>query len=276
MLHVDHAVARRYEAAVATVLAGHVAQLARLQPESGACALPVAGGQALYCGRGTPPGPNRITGAGLSGRVAAADLAAAEDFYRERGLPTVIAVNPFIDRSLLELLGSRGYRAGMFRTVLMRHVPNAIDELQLPDPVPGIEVTLAGPDEDGIWAQTVGSGFAERELDAPAVSHLAMFHCPGTACYIARIDGVPAGGGAVTFVDGLAYMGDVSTRPSFRRRGVQLAVYRKMLEAAVEAGCDLAGLATEIAHASQRNAERAGFRVAYNGIGVVKHLPPAS
>jgi GNAT superfamily N-acetyltransferase len=276
MLHIDHAIARRYEAAVATVLAGHVAQLARLQPDASACTLPVAGGQALYCGRGTPPGPNRITGAGLDGPVAAADLEAAEDFYLERGLPTVIAINPFIDASLVGLLGSRGYHVRMFRNTLMRRVPAPGIASDFFEPVPGVEVMLAGPDEADAWAQAVGSGFAEQELDGPAVSHLAMYSVPETACYLARVDGVPAGGGAVTFVDGLAYMGDVSTQPSFRRRGVQLAVYRKMLQAAVDAGCDLAGLATEVAHASQRNAERAGFQVAYTGAGFVKPFPPTA
>lgn len=70
--------------------------------------------------------------------------------------------------------------------------------------------------------------------------------------------------------DGFAYIWDVGTLPSFRRRGVQQAVYRALLREAALRGCDMAGLITEVAHGSQRNAERVGFRVLFTAAAVVR------
>ena len=53
------------------------------------------------------------------------------------------------------------------------------------------------------------------------------------------------------------------TRPAFRRRGVQTALLQAQLVAAREQGCDLALTITAPGSDSQRNMERAGFRLAY-------------
>jgi GNAT superfamily N-acetyltransferase len=54
-----------------------------------------------------------------------------------------------------------------------------------------------------------------------------------------------------------------STLPEFRNRGLQSALLQARLNLACEAGCDLAVIVTRPGSVSQRNAERAGFRLAY-------------
>ena len=68
---------------------------------------------------------------------------------------------------------------------------------------------------------------------------------------------------------GVAEFGGASTRPAFRRRGVQTALLHARMDAAREAGCDLALVVTAPGEESQRNVERAGFRLAYTKVVVV-------
>lgn len=281
-LHADRDLARRYSTTVDRILAAHVRTVARLRPESRATVLPVADGIALYYGPGTPPGPNRVTGLGMYGPVNAAHLQAAEAFYAERNLPCVVSVFPSADDSLVNETGSRGYVVGTFRNILMRPVsaedagPPHRNTLPADSTTAEVAVERATEDEASLWARVVGSGFAEQELDTPPVARLATFHCPDTVCYFGRIGSVEAGGGAMTIRDGFAYIWELGTRPSFRRRGVQLAIYQTLVREAARAGCELAGLATEVGHVSQRNAERAGFRVMFTAAAVVRQLPGAA
>lgn len=275
--HADLTLARRYSQVVDRILVDHVRAVAKINPQSGATAMPVADGYALYYGKGTPPGPNRVTGLGMAGPVTKEHLQAAEAFYAERELPCVVGVVPLADTSLTQVTTARGYGIGVFRNVLACPVAAASDSvLPTDDPHATVEVHRASTDEANLWARVVGSGFAELELDAPPVPRLATFQCPDTVCYFGRVEGIEAGGGAITIRDGFAYIWDVSTRPAFRRRGVQQAIYYALLKEAARAGCDMAGLASEVAHASQRNAERAGFRVIYTAAAVVRQLPGAA
>jgi ribosomal protein S18 acetylase RimI-like enzyme len=62
------------------------------------------------------------------------------------------------------------------------------------------------------------------------------------------------------------------TLAEFRGRGLQTALLRARMAAAVEAGCEYAVVVTQGGTISQRNAERLGFRVAYSKVTVIKQL----
>jgi beta-glucosidase-like glycosyl hydrolase len=57
-----------------------------------------------------------------------------------------------------------------------------------------------------------------------------------------------------------------STIPEDRKKGAQRALLEARVRYAVQAGCDLAMMCAEPGSASQRNAEREGFRIAYTRI----------
>jgi len=63
--------------------------------------------------------------------------------------------------------------------------------------------------------------------------------------------------------DRVALLAGASTVPEARGQGAQRAGLATRLRYAAEAGCDLAMIVTEPGGASQRNAERNGFRIAY-------------
>jgi predicted acetyltransferase len=80
--------------------------------------------------------------------------------------------------------------------------------------------------------------------------------------YLARVDGVPVGGGAAYLVDGMVGLTGTATVPSHRGGGVQHAVVAEMLRDAA-GRADLAMATTEPGSRSQRTFERFGFQVIY-------------
>jgi hypothetical protein len=64
----------------------------------------------------------------------------------------------------------------------------------------------------------------------------------------------------------VALLAGACTVPEARKQGAQLALLEGRLRAAAEQGCDLAMMCAAPGSASQRNAERHGFRIAYTRI----------
>ena len=69
--------------------------------------------------------------------------------------------------------------------------------------------------------------------------------------------------GAMSLNDDVAHLAGASTIANWRGRGAQSALLVARLRFAVDSGCDLAMMAAQPGSASQRNAERQGFRLAY-------------
>jgi GNAT superfamily N-acetyltransferase len=87
-----------------------------------------------------------------------------------------------------------------------------------------------------------------------------------TYTFLAEADGVPIATGSLHVHEGVAVLAGASTIPSARRRGAQNALLSARLAFARGHGCDLAVMGALPGSASQRNAERNGFRVAYTRI----------
>jgi GNAT superfamily N-acetyltransferase len=121
------------------------------------------------------------------------------------------------------------------------------------------------PGEAELWAQTVVEGVAEDEAAHPSLLPLFLTFCsmPTTTCFLASVDGQPAGGGVVGIDQGVAALFAAGTIPAFRRRGVQTALLYERLAFALKAGCDVATMIALPGSTSQRNAERQGFRIMY-------------
>ncbi|HEV7672385.1 MAG TPA: hypothetical protein VGS22_28025 [Thermoanaerobaculia bacterium] len=265
---IDHALARRIE--MAEAVAGRAfAEAARTaSPAGGAAAEPHCGGWALYSGAGSPV--NQALGIGLDGPVEAGGFEALEKFFFDRGEPAIYEICPFSDASLLPLLAERNYRMTELSQVLFRSIEDFA-----PSPAPaGIEVARAAPEEALHWSEIVASGFFEGG-DAPAdVIRImaAMAVAESTSSWLARCDGISAGGGGVQLAGNVVLFAGQSTLPAFRGRGVQAALIQSGLEYAQTCGADLAAAMTLPGSGSQRNFERAGFRVAYTRVKVQRDV----
>jgi len=260
MLFVDLALARRLELAHAWRGVEYARAQGRLHPDVQVRVERVAGGYAIYAGEGSPL--NRAVGLGLHGPVAKTDLESIEQFYAGCGAPPRVDLCPLADPSLLHLLEPGGYRLEQFYSVLVRALTEDVVPVSLPA---GVRISQAGPKEAELWIHTVAQGFGDQEVPAQETLDLLApnFYSTNGTCFFAWLDGQPAGGGAIYIHEGVAEVGSTSTRPAFRRRGVQTALLQAQLAAAREQGCDLALTVTSPGSDSQRNMERVGFRLAY-------------
>jgi GNAT superfamily N-acetyltransferase len=97
-----------------------------------------------------------------------------------------------------------------------------------------------------------------------------MASADGFSRFLARRDGVAAGGASLRLFEGVAQLCGAATRPEHRRRGVQSALLARRLAIAVEAGCDVAIVTTQPGSKSQEDVQRHGIRPALRAAILVR------
>jgi hypothetical protein len=260
----DVALARRLERAEAWGNVEFVESRARFSPALGACWTGIAGAYAMYDGPDSPV--TQTFGLGMFGEVTTADLEELENFFRSRGAKVFHEVSPLADVALATLLSRRGYGPVEFTSVMFRPLrPNAGVE---PQRSGRISVRTIAEHEQELWARTAERGWAEFPQVAPLMFEFGLVSAarPGALSFLAEEDGRPIASGALSICEGVALLAGASTVPEGRRRGAQLALLDARLRAAAARGCDLAMMCALPGSASQRNAERQGFRIAYTRI----------
>ena len=178
-----------------------------------------------------------------------------------------VRVCPHADRSLLYLLGERGYRVRDFMNVYYRQLEEA-DSVLPPRPDLNIQVTTSEETEQWFMLEAQGDW---AEPDGVAFMTIRCTLKPRAQLFLAWNDRQLVGGGALEVHDNVAELMAASTRPAFRKQGVQTALLRARLAAAVEAGCDLAMVQTKPGAGSQRNVLRAGFQLEYTTVELVSY-----
>ncbi len=101
-----------------------------------------------------------------------------------------------------------------------------------------------------------------------------LYQMENALAFVATIDGKPVacGTGLVIPEHKVFALCGAGTLAQFRGRGLQTALLRARMQAAVKAGCEYAVVVTQGGTTSQRNAERLGFRVAYSKVTVIKQM----
>ena len=257
----DLSLSRRLERAEGRGCLETVEARAQVSPESGACWVEVAGAYAMFDGVESPL--TQTFGLGLFETTSEEDFARIEEFFRERGAPVFHEVSPLADAQTLLLLNERGYQPLEFTSVMFRPIRAALGSGARRDS--GVSVRVAGPAEQELWAQTAARGWSEFEGLTDFILGLSRLSAarPGTVSFLAELDGRPVAAGALSICEGVALLAGASTVPEARRRGAQLALLDARLGLAAERGCDIAMMGALPGSASQRNAERHGFRIAY-------------
>jgi hypothetical protein len=265
---VDQALARRLESAEEIPQIRYAEIYQRVRPEIGAAAEPICGGHMIFAGVGSPIG--RVTGAGFNGPVSAAEMDRIEEFYRAHGASSQVDVCPLTDGSLMELVKQRNYTLAELNNVLYRRLD--------PDET---FVAMAGlragrVEEAGEFSAIVERSFFPegnspyniREMMTP------LFQMEGAVTFVIELDGKLAAcaAGLVIPEHKIIALFGAGTLLEFRRRGMQTALLQARMAAAAKAGCEFAVIVTNGGTASQRNAERLGFRVAYSKPTMLKNL----
>jgi ribosomal protein S18 acetylase RimI-like enzyme len=270
MQFVDKALARRFESIeeMPQVLYARIFQKTR--PEMGAAEQEICGGHMIFAGLGSPIG--RATGAGLDRPFTAEDLSRVEEFYRAHQAPSQVDLCPLHDAAVFEMFKERGYAIAELNNVLYRKLDAAE---KVPPPPAGCEIRRSRLEEADAAGAIVESAFfpdgapeAFRGLMAP------FYQMERALAFVASVEGklVACGTGLVIPEHRVFALCGAGTLAAFRGRGLQTALLRARMAAAVEAGCEYAAVVTQGGTISQRNAERLGFRVAYSKVTVIKQL----
>ena len=257
----DKSLSRRLERTEGRSCASFVEARARAFPDLGAKWIDVCGVYAMFDGSNSPV--TQTFGLGLFDPIATADLDRLEKFFQERGAPVFHEVSPLADPAIFPLLNERGYQPCEFTTVLYRPIERGASYTELRNDK--IRVRLTTVDEVELWAQTSSRGwseFAELADFMLSFGKVVAQRADGLS-FIAELDGTAIATGAMSIYDDVALLGGASTIPEGRKQGAQLALLDSRLRYAAEQGCTIATMGARPGSASQRNAERQGFRIAY-------------
>jgi hypothetical protein len=267
----DLSLSRRLERAEGRSNADFIEARTKLFPESDAEWIEVAGVYAMFDGIGSPL--TQTFGLGIFDPFTQADMEKLEEFFQERGAHVHHEVSPIAGASVMTLLNERGYQPIELSSVMYRPIGRGV---QFASPRnEKIQTRLIDEGEEDLWAQTAARGWSELIDFADIILQLSFITAKraGGCSFMAELDGRPIATGAMFMHDGVALLAGASTIPEGRRQGAQLALLENRLHYAAEQGCDLAMMCASPGSASQRNAERQGFRIAYTRIkwGLTRH-----
>ena len=259
MLHSDIQLARRLERAEGHACIEFVEVRRRLFPESGAEWIERGGAYAAFDGAQSPL--TQTFGLGLFEDLCPATLDEIERFFFDRGAPVNHEVSPMAGVAALDLLCARNYRPVEISSVLYQPIEQSLQISNGP-----IRVRIAESDQRKLWTDISTRGWTSDHPEL--LEFFRQFGALSSALrhsvyFIAEFEGKPGAAGLLCPHEGVALLGGAATIPEMRHRGLQSALLRERLRYAFEHGCDLASMAAEAGSASQRNAERSGFRIAY-------------
>lgn len=258
----DHSLACRLERAEALANARFVEARARLVRDSGPQWIEVAGAYAMYDGARSPC--TQTFGLGLFQMPTAADMDKLEAFFKDRGAPVFHEVSPLAHKALLP--NERGYRPIELSNVMFLPLDEGVSAVAVRNEP--LQVRVVSGEEQSLWAATAAEGWREF-TEIGDLMHDMMYVSAARedgVSFLVELNGQPIAAGALAIHHGVALLAGASTVPEWRRRGAQRVLLESRLQHARQAGCDLAMVCAEPGSASQRNAERQGFRIAYTRI----------
>jgi hypothetical protein len=268
MQFVDKALARRFESCEEMPQVMYARMFQKTRPEIGAAEEAICGGHMIFAGLGSPIG--RATGVGLDRPLTAEDLDRVEAFYRQHNAPSQVDLCPLHEPAVFELFKERGYGIAELNNVLYRKLEAAEN---FPEAPAGCEIRPSRLEEaDAAGAIVERAFFPDGAPEAFAGLIAPFYQMEGALAFVARVAGklVACGTGLVIPEHRVFALCGAGTMLEFRGRGLQTALLRARMAAAVRAGCEYAVVVTQGGTTSQRNAERLGFRVAYSKVTVIK------
>ena len=259
MSHVfaDAPLAKRLETAEGHGNAAFVDAQARREPYSGAMRTEIAGTLLMFAGVGSPI--TQTFCLGMQQPPTDRDFDAMERFFTSRGSQVFHEVSPHAGVETLAALATRGYKPMELSNVMYRDIAGQTGTAKAET----MHVRQVARDEADWYGSIAARGWFEMPEVVPFIQGFARSSVECATCFIAELDGQPIGTAALFMHGGVALLAGASTVPEGRKKGAQSALLDTRLRTAASNGCDLAMMVAAPGSASQRNAERNGFRVAY-------------
>jgi GNAT superfamily N-acetyltransferase len=255
----DAPLARRLETTEGYGNAAFVDAQARREPYSGAIRTEIAGTQVMFAGVGSPI--TQTFCLGIHQPPADRDLDAIERFFTSRGSAVFHEVSPLAGVEVSTTLARRGYKPIEMSNVMFREIKGA----QSAQGAQGtLRVRRVHLDEADWYGSIAARGWSQEAPDIlPFIQGFARSSVECATCFVAEFNGEAIATAALFMHGGVALLAGASTVPQGRRKGAQSALLDTRLSTAASQGCTLAMMVAAPGSASQRNAERNGFRVAY-------------
>jgi hypothetical protein len=254
----DAQLSQRLEMAEAAANIAFVEARMRLDPGVGATHARIADVYAMYDGPESPL--TQTFGLGVLRIPSPVEFDRLEDFFSRLHAPVHHEVSSVAPPELIGELVGRGYVPVEQSTVLVR--PTVA-------PVVGrshATVRPIGPGEEALWTRTAAEGWSSESAELAAFVEAfgrILTQATNVHCFLAELDGRAVAAGVLSISGNTALLAGASTVPDARRQGAQLALLAARLDYALACGVDLAMMVAQPGSASQRNAERQGFRTAY-------------
>ena len=254
----DHALSARLELTEGRGNAAFVAIQAKQDPAAGATWQDFDGTLAMFSGVGSPL--TQTFGLGLRSTPTAAELDTIEAFFATRGSAVIHEVSPLAGVDVFAALAQRGYRPVELSSVMFRAIEGGGPSVVVNPRIRVREVTRS---EAALYASVSARGWSESTEVQAFIEGFARVSVDYATCIVAEIDGVAIATAALFTWDGVGLLAGASTVPEGRRQGAQSALLDWRLKRLAADRCDLAMICAAPGSASQRNAERNGFRIAY-------------
>ncbi len=275
----DAPLARRLETTEGHGNAAFIDAQARHEPYSGAIRSDVAGTMLMFAGVGSPITQSFCLG--IQQRPTDRDFDGIERFFTSRGSPVFHEVCPHAGVETLAALATRGYKPIELSNVMSREIAGEAGEASeasdagaagatgaagaagATGATGALRVRVVDTSEADWYGGLAARGWSETPDVQQFIQGFARSSVEVATCFIAELDGNAIATAALFMHGGVALLAGASTVPEGRRNGAQLALLDTRLRHAASHGCDLAMMVAAPGSASQRNAERNGFRVAY-------------
>lgn len=212
-------------------------------------------------------------GLGFQGPLADEDFQAVLASADRVGPRFRVVVCPYADASVARRFVSAGFVVDGFRTVLVRSLRDLETLAPTAKLAPEVEIRrVRGAADLDRFTDVVSRGFntgaPPREVDQ-RMTHI-VHSSPGATLYLALVNGTPAGGGRIDCAGGVGFMLGGSVLPEYRRRGLHQALILARMRAAAENGCDIVTIGSLAGGATERNAQRLGYEVAYSAMELLR------
>lgn len=260
----DVSLARRLESTEGAGNAAFVDAQARREPYSGAIRTTIAGTAVMFAGIGSPI--TQTFGLGVHERPTERDLDAIERFFTSRASAVFHEVCPLAGVEVSAMLAGRGYKPIEMSSVMyqaLAGVAGTASAAGAAGAAGALRIREVEKSEADWYGEIAARGWSEMPEVLPFIQGFARSSVEVASCFIAERDGQPIATAAMFLHGGVALLAGASTVPEGRRQGAQQALLDTRLRTAASKGCDLAMIVAAPGSASQRNAERNGFRIAY-------------
>ena len=182
------------------------------------------------------------------------------DFYAKHHVAACVRIVPDgFTAAQGDLLSELGLRHVEFHAIVWSPLP-------LPVAPPSVDIrevtTLSGMDAH-IDIQLGAYGVPPNVIDLLRPLRRTWLGTPGRRLYLAHVDGHPAAQAMLHWSGEVAYLEGAGTVPSFRRRGLQLALIQRRIADAMALGCRLIFGGAEFASQSLANQMACGLSPAY-------------